>query len=381
MNETQGWVDDLEQLRNTMVPLKRRPTLLEAESKLPRFVNVVASGAYLPSGYTLPLKTIARSVPCAQYTPRMFAATILKFTDSISSCSALVFSTGCIVVVSLRSENHARYMSHILRIIIESVHCTANGKATFAGRLRLERCEIHNSVGTAELGYRIDLRAMAETAPACCKYFPELFPGLECKIWLTETYQCVCGRAGRGTALGRSLPGAGTQRKCSCVVKLLIFDSGRLVITGARRLQDVNAVYFRIKAQVGEFHTDNTVDRRFYSRLSTMLAASNNTNNTKAARKEIKPDVAVACVLAGVNPMVAPPPTSAPLEEGIPPFMQMALHGKVETVRYLFLINPDAANERDAQGRNTLERLLAIPVADRTADHKKLIEMLSEVKP
>lgn len=374
MKQQQGWEQQLNLLCAQLVPLKKRPALIEAAKQLPKIVNVVATANLLPPGYTLPLRIIASSVACAQYAPRMFAASILRFTGSISACTVLLFSTGSVVIVSLRSKDHARYMGQVLRSILEAA-CPL-----FAQRLRFDRCEIHNVVGNADLGYPIDLKAMSEAAPSCCKWFPELFPGLECKIWLTESYKCVCGKGGGNAALAKLLPGAGSQRKCSCVVKLLIFKTGCLVITGARRLSDVNAVFFRIKSLLGEFKSDG-IDKRFYKELGNMLTK---TSTTTEQRKELKPDVAVACVLSGMNPMFTATASGGEKNQNgivsLPPFMQMALAGRVEVVRTLFLMDPDAAEEQDSASRTTLERLLCIPAAERTAEQSQIIEMLKEVK-
>lgn len=372
MDLLEGLEAQIATLCQELIPLKKRLPLIEAAKQLPKIVNVVATANFLPPGYTLPLKSIACSVACAQYAPRMFAACIVRFTGSISACTALLFSTGCVVIVSLRSKEHARHMSQMLRVILEAA-CPR-----YARRLCFERCEIHNIVGNADLGYPIDLRAMSEAAPACCKWFPELFPGLECKIWLTENYRCECGK-GRRNTLSQLLPGVGAQRKCSCVVKLLIFDTGRLVITGARRLADVNAVFFRIKVLMEEFKTN---DRQFYTQLGSMLTAA--PTEKTVPRTELKPDVAVACVLAGMNPMFTKKDVGGGGEGGVvvdnslPPFMKMALAGRVDVVKTLFLMDPSAAEERDGSGRTTLERLSQIP--DKSAEHTKIIEMLNEVK-
>jgi hypothetical protein len=56
--------------------------------------------------------------------------------------------------------------------------------------------------------------------------------------------------------------------------------------------------------------------------------------------------------------------------------MQMALAGRVEVVRGLFLMDPDAATECDAQGRTTLERLQAIAQVDLTPEQKQIMDML-----
>jgi hypothetical protein len=224
-------------------------------------------------------------------------------------------------------------------------------------------------VGNADLGYPIDLQAMSEAAPACCKYFPELFPGLECKIWLTPDYKCSCGKGRTGTKFGG---GNGSQRKCSCVVKLLLFKTGCLVITGARRLCDVNAVFFRIKSLLGEF---KQLDQRFYRQLGTMLTA---VAPEKTTRKDLKPDVAVACVLSGINPLVNKNAAAAPSSSSMSPFMQMALAGRIEVIKTLFLMDPDAADERDEAGRTTLERLQQL--TERTPEQTQIMEMLKEVK-
>lgn len=355
----EGWEYRLDSLCRHLVPLKQRAPLIEAAKELPKIVNVVATANLLPPGYTLPLKTIASSVPCAQYAPRMFAACILRFTGSISACTALLFSTGSVVIVSLRSKDHARQMGQMLRAILEAA------LPLFAQRLRFEGCRIQNAVGSTDLGYPIDLQAMSEAAPACCKYFPELFTGLECKIWLTPDYKCNCKKGGGGGA------------KCSCVVKLLLFKTGRLVITGARRLSDVNAVFFRIKALLGEF---KQVDRQFYNQLGSMLITM--PPEKVVARKDLKPDVAVACVLSGINPLTTSTTVPVPAETGgtvlLSPFMQMALAGRVEVIKTLYLMDPGAADERDGAGRTTLERLQQL--TERTPEQTQIMEMLSEVK-
>jgi hypothetical protein len=146
----------------------------------------------------------------------------------------------------------------------------------------------------------------------------------------------------------------------------------------------VNAVFFRIKSLLGEFKSDG-IDKRFYKELGNMLTKTSTTTTTTEQRKELKPDVAVACVLSGMNPMfTATAPTGGEKNQNgvvsLPPFMQMALAGRVEVVRTLFLMDPDAAEEQDSASRTTLERLLCIPAAERTAEQSQIIEMLKEVK-
>lgn len=397
------WENDLDRLTDSVIPLKRRAALQEAARLVPSIVNVVATATFLPPGYTLPMKAIARKLRCTQYAPRMFAANILKFTDSISACTALIFSTGCVVVVSLRSENHARYICQQLRILLETVPCALKdtrgerlSARTLEGRLDFDRCEIHNIVGKADLAYRIDLQAMADAAPASCKWFKDSFPGLECKVWLTPSYSCVCGRpAGYKPTSVFEGPG---QRKCSCAVKLLIFPTGKLVITGARRLDDVNAVFYRVKAlaplyearAAGQPAPETVAPRDFYQDFAKKIlpAGTTTTTTTKGGaapaagarvQKELKADVAIACIMSDI-PMLAPsmadPASKTTAGERMPPFMQMALAGRIDVVRGLFLMDPDAAEERDTEGRTTLERLRTIAQADLTPEQRQIMEML-----
>ena len=390
------WETELQRLGETMVPLKRRPALQEASRLVPSIVNVVATATFLPGGYTLPMKAIARTLGCTQYAPRMFAANILKLTDSISACTALIFSTGCVVVVSLRSENHARYICQMLRVLLETVRCVLKerdgtwlGARTLEGRLDFDRCEIHNIVGKAALPFRIDLQRMAEAAPSSCKWFKDSFPGLECKVWLTPSYSCVCGRPPgyKAPPPAAVFEGPG-QRKCSCAVKLLIFPTGQLVITGARRLQDVNAVFFRVKAlaplyeEAAATKDAGPPPAEFYQDFAQKVGAAPQQQPAVVGvrtQKELKADVAIACIMANVSmlaPAVSQPAAGIEAGERMPPFMQMALAGRVEVVRGLFLMDPDAATECDAQGRTTLERLQAIAQVDLTPEQKQIMDML-----
>lgn len=392
MKRASAWENDLRHLEETIVPLKRRPALQEAARLVPSIVNVVATATFLPPGYTLPMKEIARTLKCTQYAPRMFAAIILKFTDSISACTALIFSTGCVVVVSLRSEYHARYICQLLRVVLETIQCPLKGLGTrsLEGRLDFDRCEIHNIVGKADLMYRVDLQSMADAAPSSCKWFKDSFPGLECKVWLTPTYTCVCGRPAGYKAPVPVFDGPG-QRKCSCAVKLLIFPTGRLVITGARRLQDVNAVFYRVKALAPLYAADRIASLvnnneateapvDFYQEFAqNILVTPSSDRSAPRTKKTLKADVAIACIMADV-PMLAPSndgsKTMATPENNMPPFMQMALAGRVDVVRGLFLMDPDAAEECDSQGRTTLVRLRTIPPGDLTLEQKEILEML-----
>ena len=237
---------------------------------LPTIENVVSTAMLLPKGgnYRLPLDALSRQLKCSQYAPIQFAANIIKFTDSITDSTVLIFASGKIVVVASLTLQHTRYVSQLVRFVIEQVNCMVRDEhgrvfeGNLMGRTVFEDCRIHNIVGSGNLHCKIDLQAMCDAAPLACKWFPDWFPGLKCKVWLTESHSCECSASSSSFALAKEeaptdddlLPIIlGKQKKCICAVKLLVFDSGRIVITGARSIENVNNVYFRIKRLIVHF--------------------------------------------------------------------------------------------------------------------------------
>lgn len=73
---------------------------------------------------------------------------------------------------------------------------------------------------------------MCDAAPASCKWFPDFFPGLKCKIWLNAEHKCNCKKKKQVIEDEDIAVIIGKQNKCVCSVKVLIFDSGCMVITG-----------------------------------------------------------------------------------------------------------------------------------------------------
>ncbi len=183
-----AWEENLVSMVKDVVPLKSRPF---DQPDLPKIVNLVSTVILLPQRpdlpkdkqFRLPLKEISMKMGFSQYAPILFAANIMKLTDSIADITALLFSSGKMVLVSGKTENHTRAISQYVRVNIEGIECMmmdAEGKVykgSLKGRTVFQQCSIHNIVGHGFLGCRIDLQAMCDTAPASCKWFPDLFPG------------------------------------------------------------------------------------------------------------------------------------------------------------------------------------------------------------
>ncbi len=417
-----------------IIPLKQ--TKLDPATAPPIIVNIVSTAILLPQRpdlppekrYKLPLDAISMHLGCSQYAPVLFAANIIKFTDSTTNATVLVFGSGRIVMVSGLSPNHTRYISQMVRLIIEQIQCmmvSEDGKriavGSLLGRTVFENCSIHNIVGHGDLGCRIDLQAMVDAAPACCKWEPDFFPGLKCKIWLNTEHRCVCRvvpkREGASPApsprgglvvLDTTEAGVlkiifGKQNKCTCVVKVLVFDTGRIVITGGRFVRDVNSVFFRIKHLAPQFKSGGgssggatssiPKEDRFYQRLSAMMVPTGMT--TKQAkliqRPEMKPSDAIASVISSSGSGAPSFLMSLVSGEGAAgaggggkraklaggtPLMRMAEAGRVGDVRMTLEMDASQADEKDSAGRTPLDRMNLIPIQERTTQHLEIIELL-----
>lgn len=394
----------LEMMQAKVVPIKRRYVPPE-ERDLPDIVNVVSTVILLPQRtdlpphqrYKLPLGAITARLGCSQYAPVLFAANILKLIDSQAAVTALIFATGKVVLVAALSMGHTRYICQLVRVIIEQVQCALYDAetqrihiGTLSGRTIFQDCSLHNIVGNANLNCRIDLQAMCDAAPTACKWDPDNFPGLKCRIWLTDTHTCHC--KGKRQAHAELQAAVGKTSKCVCVLKVLVFDTGQLVITGGHSVEDVNSVYFRIKALAPRYeHTDNVIPResRFYQRLSSMLVNTarrqKSTQRTQVREQgHMKEGEAIAMLMAevGGSGTSGSAATSIKKEriQGTTMLMQLAEEGRVEEVIGLLLYDPDQRDMVDASGRTALQRMQQLTEQEQTVNHRRIMDLLSGKK-
>ena len=207
-----------------------------ADRLTPSISNIVSTVHLLPAGLRMPRADVARLMPCPQYAPRSFAACIIKMRDRVSQQTSLVFGSGSVVTVGSRSRHHAIFRSKVASIIMaRAQYARASDLAvhTLEGALRFDNTEIHNWVGHCQLDVEVDLEAMSRAYPLTCEYDEEAFPGLTCKVWLTDSYSCEC-----------------RQAKCKCVLSVLIFKTGHVVIPGCRSLREVNCIFWRVRCAV-----------------------------------------------------------------------------------------------------------------------------------
>jgi TATA-box binding protein (TBP) (component of TFIID and TFIIIB) len=407
------------QALDSVVPIRRQKRK-RGQATAAKIVNVVATFALLPqtedNKYKLPLDAISMRLGCSQYAPSIFAANIIKLRDCIATVTILLFDSGRGVIVSAQSLNHARYIGQLLRSILEQISCPTleeveeggmlkrvklhqmiqnqTQKGSLKGKTVFDNLTVHNIVANSDLGFRINLQAMCDAAPECCKWKPDLFPGLKCKIWLTEERQCMCnvgGGGGKSNMISSSSSSKeddqiqviiGKQNKCICAVKVLIFDTGMIVITGGRTLLAVNSVLQQIRSLTPTFESNGQPipkEDRFYARLSTMMVpttstATSITNAVRVKQVQLKDAESMAIVLDTIDSMTMPvkvstkPPTVASLStRNLPPLTRMCVAGRLSDVRDMLEMDTSGVND-------ALEHMQTLGPHDR---HEKYVDILA----
>jgi len=157
----------------------------------------------------LDLNIIARSVPNIEYDPEEFPGLILRLESP--RLTALIFNSGKMVVTGAKSTQMLiKGFKHIMRIFVRH-------GIIIVGKPKIQ---IQNIVASANLGVEIDLEKAAYLLPNTM-YEPEQFPGL-------------------------------IHRMRDPKVVLLIFSSGKMVITGAKSEEDVKRAVYTIYERLKE---------------------------------------------------------------------------------------------------------------------------------
>jgi transcription initiation factor TFIID TATA-box-binding protein len=169
----------------------------------PVIQNVVATTNL---GVQLDLKTIALRARNAEYNPKRFAAVIMRIREP--KTTALIFSSGKIVVTGAKSEAESTKASRKYAKIVYKLGYT---KAKFT------EFTVQNIVASCDVSFPVRLEGLAHAHNNFCSYEPELFPGL-------------------------------IYRMMKPKIVLLIFVSGKVVLTGAKVRQEIYDAFNNIYA-------------------------------------------------------------------------------------------------------------------------------------
>jgi transcription initiation factor TFIID TATA-box-binding protein len=154
--------------------------------------NVVASATL---NQKVDLNAVVKGYPGVEYRPEQFPGLVYRIKRP--KTATLIFSSGKMVCTGAKSEKEAR------RAVLKVVKELKSGGIIIIGKPELK---IQNIVASASLGGKVDLEAVSTLRKTM--YEPEQFPGL---IYRMDEPKVV----------------------------ILIFASGNLVCTGAKKEQDV----------------------------------------------------------------------------------------------------------------------------------------------
>jgi len=186
-------------------------TELKKEPEI-KIENVVAS-ASLEHG--IDLQAVVKAFPIVEYRPDVFPG--LVFRTKRPKTANLIFRTGKMVCTGAKSEKEAR------RALKKVVRKLKKIGVVIHGKLHIK---IQNIVASVILGGKVDLEGFYEIGGKVdlgggMMYEPEQFPGL---IYRMEDPRAV----------------------------ILIFSSGKLVCTGAKKEEEVHQAVMKLRQKLDE---------------------------------------------------------------------------------------------------------------------------------
>ncbi|KAL9064139.1 MAG: hypothetical protein Q9161_009077 [Pseudevernia consocians] len=174
---------------------------------VPTLQNIVAT---VNLDCRLDLKTIALHARNAEYNPKRFAAVIMRIREP--KTTALIFASGKMVVTGAKSEDDSRLASRKYARIIQKLGFNA----------KFTDFKIQNIVGSCDIKFPIRLEGLASRHHHFSSYEPELFPGL-------------------------------IYRMIKPKIVLLIFVSGKIVLTGAKVREEIYQAFEMIYPVLNDF--------------------------------------------------------------------------------------------------------------------------------
>ena len=182
------------------------------ESTQPKLQNIVSTANLKCE---LDLREIALRAKNAEYNPKRFAAVIMRIREP--KTTALIFASGKMVCTGARSEEDSKKAARQYAKIIN--------KLGFA--VKFTEFKIQNIVGSCDVKFPIRLEGLANTHGRYCNYEPEMFPGL-------------------------------IYRMIKPKIVLLIFVSGKIVLTGAKERNDIFQAFQNIYPTLLQFRKKET---------------------------------------------------------------------------------------------------------------------------
>ncbi|XP_010210197.1 PREDICTED: TATA box-binding protein-like protein 2 [Tinamus guttatus] len=204
-----GWPDATQPSSDTsgvcppltpMTPVTPVTPASESSGIVPQLQNIVST---VNLACKLDLKNIALHARNAEYNPKRFAAVIMRIREPRTT--ALIFSSGKMVCTGAKSEEQSRLAARKYARVVQKLGFPA----------KFLDFKIQNMVGSCDVRFPIRLEGLVLTHQQFSSYEPELFPGL--------IYRMVKPR-----------------------IVLLIFVSGKVVLTGAKERSEIYEAFENI---------------------------------------------------------------------------------------------------------------------------------------
>lgn len=167
---------------------------------LPVIQNIVAT---VNLGCKLDLKNIALQARNAEFNPKRFSAVIMRIRNPRTT--ALIFESGKMVVTGAKSEADSNLAARKYAKIVRNLQYP---------QVRFKDFKIQNMVGSCDVKFPIRLEGL-QLNNMFARYEPEIFPGL-------------------------------VFRMVDPKVVLLIFVSGKVVLTGAKSRDEIHRAFENI---------------------------------------------------------------------------------------------------------------------------------------
>ncbi|XP_055990330.1 TATA box-binding protein-like 2 [Sorex fumeus] len=184
----------------SITPMTPMNAVSECSGMVPQLQNIVST---VNLACMLDLKKIALHAKNAEYNPKRFAAVIMRIREPRTT--ALIFGSGKMVCTGAKSEEESRLAARKYARVVQKLGFPA----------RFVDFKIQNMVASCDMRFSIRLEGLVLTHRQFSSYEPELFPGL--------IYRMVKPR-----------------------IVLLIFVSGKIVLTGAKERSDIYEAFENI---------------------------------------------------------------------------------------------------------------------------------------
>ena len=218
----------------------------------PKLQNIVSTANL---GCPLKLRQIALQAKNAEYNPKRFAAVIMRIKEP--KTTALIFSSGKMVCTGAKSEDDSRKASRKYAKIIKSL----------GFKVEFKEFKVQNIVGSCDIKFQIHLNKLNmhlgklnsnnsnnKGKKYVCHYEPEIFPGL---IYHMNKPEIV----------------------------LLIFVSGKIVLTGAKEKQEIFDAFNKIFPLLKKYRNENK-DNKPNKLLHQQEVKEKKESQTKTSVKE-----------------------------------------------------------------------------------------------